>query len=48
MIYTRDFKLYVKAEDMDITAGVRRGSVEHPSALEPKVPLFKRIYTALF
>lgn len=33
-IWARDWKMYVKAEDMDVTHGIRRGSVE--MATEPK------------
>ena len=48
MIYSRDFTLFIKARDMDITAGVRRGSVEHPSGMEEKKPAWKRALGAFF
>jgi yeast amino acid transporter len=48
MLWSRDFTMYVKAQDMDITTGVRRGSVEHPSGLEPKMPAWRRALGAFF
>lgn len=48
MLWTRDFTMFVKAKDMDITSGVRRGSVEHPSGMEPKIPAWRRALGAFF
>lgn len=48
MCYTRDFTFLVKVRDMDVLAGVRRGSVDNPEAMQPKKSAFKRALGAFF
>lgn len=48
LLWSRDFTMYVKVKDMDVTSGVRRGSVDNPSYMAPKQNAFRRALGAFF
>ena len=49
-LYSRDWSLYVKTKDMDVTTGIRRGSIEvaQEMRVEGKQGGFKKALRAFF
>jgi yeast amino acid transporter len=45
-LWSRDWRMFVRVQDMDVTTGVRRGSLE--MAQEMKVPGWKKALRAFF